>query len=223
MNQGHVAKLVYAHDSKSCGSNPVWVRIPPCPPKKFLNTTGAYIVGVALGDGNLSNPNGRAVRLRITCDLKYPRLIKEIAQKLKILLPNNKVSSGRRNTGRCVDVSVYSNQLGFLLPWECGKGPKEAQAVGIPLWIRRNNIFLRTCLRGLFQTDGSLYHDRGYRMVNFTNVCRQLADDVFSSMLKLGYRPNVQVFKQENGKLKHTIRLTRGADEFIKEIDFWKA
>jgi len=33
----------------------------------------AYIVGLALGDGNLSNPNGRAVRLRITCDKKYPQ------------------------------------------------------------------------------------------------------------------------------------------------------
>jgi len=38
----------------------------------------AYLIGVALGDGNLSNPNGRAVRLRITCDTKYPALIAKI-------------------------------------------------------------------------------------------------------------------------------------------------
>ena len=38
----------------------------------------AYVVGVAIGDGNLSNPNGRAVRLRITCDKKYPALIARI-------------------------------------------------------------------------------------------------------------------------------------------------
>jgi hypothetical protein len=36
----------------------------------------AYVLGLAIGDGNLSNPNGRAVRLRITCDTKYPILIK---------------------------------------------------------------------------------------------------------------------------------------------------
>jgi len=42
----------------------------------------AYVVGVALGDGNLSNPNGRATRLRITCDAKYPRLARKIARSL---------------------------------------------------------------------------------------------------------------------------------------------
>ena len=46
----------------------------------------AYIIGVALGDGNLSNPNGRAVRLRITCDIKYPKIISEIQKKLNIKL-----------------------------------------------------------------------------------------------------------------------------------------
>lgn len=35
----------------------------------------AYVIGVAIGDGNLSNPNGRAVRLRVTWDTKYPALL----------------------------------------------------------------------------------------------------------------------------------------------------
>jgi hypothetical protein len=34
-----------------------------------------YVIGLAIGDGNLSNPNGRAVRLRIACDTKFPALI----------------------------------------------------------------------------------------------------------------------------------------------------
>jgi hypothetical protein len=38
----------------------------------------AYVIGLAIGGGNLSNPNGRAVRLRITCDTKYPALIARI-------------------------------------------------------------------------------------------------------------------------------------------------
>jgi hypothetical protein len=47
----------------------------------------AYVIGLAIGDGNLSNPNGRAVRLRITCDTKYPALIDKISTALKQLLP----------------------------------------------------------------------------------------------------------------------------------------
>ena len=50
----------------------------------------AYVVGLAIGDGNLSNPNGRAVRLRITCDTKYPALIARIRSALERLLPRTK-------------------------------------------------------------------------------------------------------------------------------------
>ena len=41
----------------------------------------AYVIGLALGDGNLSNPNGKATRLRITCDKKYPFLPLEKKEK----------------------------------------------------------------------------------------------------------------------------------------------
>ena len=56
----------------------------------------SYIIGVALGDGNLSNPNKRAVRLRITCDTKYQGIIKNIIKSIKIILPKNKVSIVKR-------------------------------------------------------------------------------------------------------------------------------
>jgi hypothetical protein len=52
----------------------------------------AYVIGLAIGDGNLSNPNGHAVRLRITCDTKYPELITKIRDALQRLLPNNRVT-----------------------------------------------------------------------------------------------------------------------------------
>jgi len=29
---------------------------------------------MAIGDGNLSSPNGRVTKLRITCDIKYPSI-----------------------------------------------------------------------------------------------------------------------------------------------------
>jgi len=70
----------------------------------------AFIVGVALTDGNVSNPNGRAIRLRITCDSAYPNIIKEICEALCALFPQNKVSLVQRKDN-CVDVSVYSNKL----------------------------------------------------------------------------------------------------------------
>ena len=70
----------------------------------------AYVIGVAIGDGNLSNPNGRAVRLRITCDTKYPALIVKIRAALERLLPENRVSVVA-SRGNYVNLSVYSNHL----------------------------------------------------------------------------------------------------------------
>jgi hypothetical protein len=76
----------------------------------------AFIVGVSLGDGNLSNPNGRATRLRITLDSKYPDIIDTVTTSLQLLFPQNKVSLVHRKD-HCIDVSVYSNKVDTLLPW----------------------------------------------------------------------------------------------------------
>lgn len=85
----------------------------------------AYVIGLAIGDGNLSNPNGRAVRLRITCDTRYPALIDRIFSSLKQLLPDNRVSLVR-GKGNFVNISVYSNHLESLL----GGRPREVASPG---------------------------------------------------------------------------------------------
>ena len=220
-------KLANMHDSKSCaarlvGSTPtsgtIQMSSKTLNPDKKLQ---AYIIGIALGDGNLSNPNKRAVRLRISCDTHYPILIKHIIKSLKLLLPNNKIGIIRRKSS-CTDISVYSNFLPKLLDWKWYAGPKDKQNVQVPTWIKTKSKFIKECLRGLLQTDGCIYKDRGYTMISFVNTSTNLAYDVFKMINTLGYRPNMQKFKQENGKIKYTIRLSRNALKFIKEINLWK-
>jgi hypothetical protein len=103
----------------------------------------AYVIGLAIGDGNLSNPNGRAVRLRVTCDTKYPMLIAGIASSLRDLLPDNRVSIVRGN-GNYVNVSVYSNQLEPLLGWKARGGSKHDQGVSVPHWVLSESSFSAT-------------------------------------------------------------------------------
>ena len=97
-------------------------KLPLNPDKKLQ----AYIIGVAIGDGNLSNPNGRATRLRVSCDKKYPQLFDHIRKSLQFLLPKNKVSFVHRSKN-CVDVSVFSNHLQKLLGWDSHGGSKYKQ------------------------------------------------------------------------------------------------
>jgi len=180
-----------------------------------------YIVSVALGDGGLSNPNGRAVRLRISCDTKYPVIIDNITSAIKKLLPTNKVSEVNRRA-YCVDISCYSNKWENLLGWKAKEGSKEKQKVSIPDWIKNNRIYSKHCLRGLFETDGSVYNDRDYLMANFVTIIPTLADDVMKIISTLGFKPNIQKFKTSNGKIKHTIRISKNTEKFIKTVGISK-
>lgn len=184
----------------------------------------AYLIGVALGDGNLSNPNGRAVRLRITCDAKYPRLAHDIAGALKIALPDNSVAfvfPSRKTT--YFNISVYSNELVTWMPWKVGRGTKENQCAHVPRWIFRNPRYIRYCLRGLLQTDGSIYRDRGYLMVNFTNNIFELALDVAEVIHALGYIPRTSKAKNPSGKIKYTVRVARDTERLIRDLALFKA
>lgn len=105
----------------------------------------AYIIGVAIGDGNLSNPNGRATRLRITCDIKFQKIINNIISSLQKILPFNKVSTIKRKE-KCIDISCYSNKWEPLLGWKANGGPKIKQKITIPRWIKTNQKFILKCL-----------------------------------------------------------------------------
>lgn len=218
-------KLVDIGVSKSPAGNGVRVRVPPAahisklPPDQKENL--AYIVGVALGDGNLSNPNGRAVRLRITCATIYPKIVKEIMSALKILFPNNKVSAKKRNDSHCLDISIYSNKLLYLLPWKVGS--KAKQHAHVPSWILSNQHYTRLCLKGLIQTDGCIYIDRGYRMVNFTNNTKILAEDVHNMFIQLGYKPSFMKVRLGPNQYKYTTRIARDTQKLITELDVYKA
>ena len=146
-------------------------RLEPIPRRSPLL---GYVVGVALGDGNLSNPNGRATRLRITCDAKYPMLATKIRESLQALFPRNKVSVVWR-AATYFDISCYSNQLESLLGWRVGKGAKVEQGIVVPDWIKSKAGYIISCLRGLMETDGTMYIDRGYWMVMFATAVPRLA------------------------------------------------
>jgi len=172
-----------------------------------------------LGDGNLSNSNGRAVRLRVTCDKKYPLLLKHIKQSVQKMTPENKVSVIKRKG--CFDISCYSNYWEEILGWKAKEGSKSKQKVSVPKWIKSNRTYAKECLRGLFQTDGSIYKDRKYLMVNFVTEIPTLAKDTFEMITKIGHKPNIQKLDTKKSQ-KFTIRISKDAEKFTKDIKLWK-
>lgn len=206
--------------SKTRAGNGMRVRISP--PAQMIKKSSkiphssllAYIVGLALGDGNLSNPNGRATRLRITCDLKYPKLIQKIKTSVVNLLPKNKVSIVRRSEN-CLDISCYSNKWEHLLGWNANKGSKLIQNVSIPSWIKINREYKINCLRGLIETDGSVYADRKYLMVMFTNASYNLAKDVLEIIISLGFKPRFYISNRNGCNTIYRIRVATNVTGFL--------
>ncbi|MDP3731265.1 MAG: LAGLIDADG family homing endonuclease, partial [bacterium] len=173
------------------------------------------------GDGNLSKPGPRAVRLRITCDNKYPQLIKRIFKSLQLLFPENKVGLVSRKEFHATDVSIYSNHLELLLGWSAKNGSKFIQNVSVPEWIKEKREYKINCLRGLIETDGSIYIDRGYKMVNFTANIFKLSMDFNEMVLSLGFNPHI--YKVVPCKNKYNfnqqpfyhVRLSKNVSEFL--------
>lgn len=180
----------------------------------------AYVVGLALGDGNLSNPNGRCTRLRITCDLKYPFLVDKIQAALQRLFPKSVVSIVS-TPQRAVNVSCYSNSLELLLGWSARGGSKLNQGVRIPSWVYTNREYEIACLRGLIETDGSVYTDRGYQMVMFVSVIEGLARDCFRLFQDLGFLPRFYTLKNLHStygydyKRLYHVRLAKDTARFL--------
>lgn len=180
----------------------------------------AYIIGIALGDGNLSNPNGRATRLRVTCDTAYPRLITRIRTSIQQLLPENKVSINKHK-GRCIYISCYSNHFEKLLGWKAAEGSKISQGVSIPYWIMQCRETMIACLRGLIETDGSIYKDRGYTMINFTSSIESLAEQVRTIIQQLHFQAHMYV-AQNKKRPKYTVRISKHAEKFIRIVNVYK-
>lgn len=190
---------------------------------KDFNNNLAYVVGVAIGDGNLSNPNGRAVRLRVSCDNKYPKIIERIKKALQQLFPTNKVSIESHGQN-CSNVSCYSNKLEDFLSWEAKGGSKYKQRVSVPVWIRVNKKYTISCLRGLFETDGCIYTDRGYAMTNFVTIIPELACDVIQMIKDIGFEPRKYIIKSKikTRKARYNIRVSKDVNLFVKTIKLKK-
>lgn len=183
--------------------------------------TLAYVIGVALGDGNLSNPNGRAVRLRVTCDTKYPNLIKRIVKAIHAIVPDNKVSIIHRKK-TYIDISCYSNKWESILSWKAGRGSKILQKARVPNWINQKRKYKIACLKGLLETDGTVYTDRGYKMVMFANAIKELAKYVHNSIKSIGFEPKIYKISHKRDRSIYHVRVSKNVSEFLKLIQITK-
>jgi hypothetical protein len=91
----------------------------------------AYLLGTYLGDRWIWQAKRNLYQLRISCDLKYPDIINEIATHIVIVRGVDKVGFAL-NEG-CVGVNAYWKHRSCLFP-QHGPGPKHERRIELEPW-----------------------------------------------------------------------------------------
>jgi hypothetical protein len=113
----------------------------------------AYLLGAYLGDGWIWQAKQNLYQLRISCDLKYPNIINEIAAHVVIVRSVDKVGFALREG--CVDVNSYWKHWTCVLP-QHGPGRKHDRRIELEQWqlkIVQNHP--KALIRGLIHSDGN--------------------------------------------------------------------
>jgi intein/homing endonuclease len=160
----------------------------------------AEFYGIMLGDGNSHrtcrynscNDKRGTFMIRIVGDSRLDNTY--LTNYVKPLIKNLfKVSiriSKFKGTN-AMFLEVHSKELvNFLEKKGFKPGNKIKNKLRIPNWIKRNNNYLKNCLRGLYDTDGSVYKitNQNSHQICFTGANINLMKDVRNSLLKLGIK-----------------------------------
>ncbi len=174
-------------------------------PKKYTDDLAEF-VGVLLGDGHIA-----PTQITVTLGKKdefIPYVKKLIKRIFGIEARNTKSKDGDTTIYfGSVEAVRYFLKMGLV-------AHKVKSQVDIPKWIFKKRKFMRRVLRGLFDTDGSVYKLRFGTQVSFCNHSRPLIDSVKRILHSLGFSPS-----KISG---YNLYLTRREDlgKFFKEIGF---
>ena len=182
-------------------------------PKLEESTNLSELIGYILGDGHISQFS-RTEQVSISCHADSQDQIEHIC-KLMTTIFNRKPSIRPRRAKKCIEISFYQNRLSERL--SIPSGNKIRNKVRVPDWIKKRDDFLISCLKGLFESDGSYinYPQNYYKAIEFSNRCSELLFDVQTALCKLGFHPQLG---------KRYVRLARKleVESFKKLIEFRK-
>jgi len=182
----------------------------------------AEFYGIMLGDGNSHRTKSYkkgTYMIRIVGDSRYDKYyLENYVKPLIEKLFNIRVGVRYFKNKNAIYIESHSRKLiSFLEEKEFPPGNKIKNELKIPAWIKQNKDYLRICLRGLYDTDGSVYKitNQNSHQFCFTNYNKGLLEDVRESLLSLG----INCSKISKGK---EIYITKKEElrKFLKGVGF---
>jgi hypothetical protein len=95
---------------------------------RLPEVTYAYLLGMYLGDGCISEAVRRVYRLRISLCTDYPDIIRECIAAMELVVPKSRVGLIRHPTARVAEAYSNSRQWPCLIP-QHGRGRKHLRAI----------------------------------------------------------------------------------------------
>lgn len=185
----------------------------------------AEIIGAILGDGNVTyykkgkkigvyqvNITGHKI-LDENYHIVYLKNLFEELFRIKSIQTLSKKSNARH-------LIISSKKVvEFFINEGLKSGSKIRNQSTIPNWIKENNNYLKACLRGLIDTDGSIFkmsnQDPKLLRISLTNYNQTLLQDSRSAFIKLDFHPS-KIIKEKQIFLSKKSDITK----YLKEIGF---
>lgn len=172
----------------------------------------AEITGIILGDGNILYKEGYKHRLRISSNKTDEKEYREYTKKLMEKLFNIEPKSYDRKNKNATDLVINNKEkVKELIEKGLKSGNKVKNQVNVPEWVKKNENFKISCLRGLFDTDGSVYLRNTQKTfgLNFKNGSLPLVKDFKEMCESIGIKtqkiPKPKIYRDpKTGKIHKT-------------------
>lgn len=114
----------------------------------------AYLLGMYLGDGCISEQRGAVFKLRIACAARYPAIMDECEQAIRSMRPTRGAAVCRTRREGCVELSSCWKHWPCLFP-QHGPGRKHLRKIELASWQQDiTRSYPERLLRGLIHSDG---------------------------------------------------------------------
>jgi LAGLIDADG-like domain/WhiA LAGLIDADG-like domain len=156
----------------------------------------AEFIGIMIGDGNITKYQS-SISLNIKTDIEYADYVSGLICELFGIVPTYQ----RREESGCVVITASSIELTDLLTsLGLPMGDKLRAGLDIPDWIRADSGYSKACLRGIFDTDGSIFqevHKRkdriySYPRMAFVSYSEPLIESIQTILCEIGLSAKIR-------------------------------
>jgi len=168
----------------------------------------AEYFGIVLGDGGISRRQV-SITLNRETDKEYVKFVKKMIENLFGVAPG--LYSELESKADTIVVS-RTELVDYLTQKKMGLriGNKIKQKIDIPNWIKQKRAYRIACVRGLIDTDGSVYKHTYivknktycYKKLSFCSMSPPLLLTVFETLKNIGLKP--RIYKGKEIKIEDT-------------------